>query len=1090
MGEDSSLPDLKDRFSMLNKELAVKTTECTRLTKELVPYHETLKRKNELEAEVLDKNVIITTLTNETSEQKKKIAAYELELAELSQLKLIVAQLKEKLSVSEADRVTLRAEVEKLKHRVEHLEPFEMEVTSLKRNLESAQSEISRLVEELKKRTVDYNSLSSKYDQLKIAYSSLEQRESQLTKELAAMSQRCEQSESALLVLREKFSALEVELNMLKESAALMEAEMMRWKEAASRHEAKIAEMDKMMAAMKASSSALELKAAEAEAECKSLAAKLKEAEILHGLKDEEILELKTKLQANHLKLSQAQAESSSSRESADEKHAAMQKMSDMCKAQEQALEHMKADVQYYKDQADTLEQRFNEAEGRSMHYQIQVETLNIKYDGMMDERDTVMQQSEELRQNLSIKDKEISALRNQIVSGESQNKAMQNRIEAKQEEIKTLNRAAPDLRSKMVELEDSHRQTEATKMELVKLQEHEQANVVTIKELQSALAESESKVATVASTAASQKAKDASSLNKLEKEVQKTTINLDFKIKELNAAKAEIARLKELPREHITEVTTVTNNVQSSRERDLIVENENLKKFLAELKAHYATLREESVKNKEMAWKEIQALREMQTVECKICSNPTTPTYTPPRTITTTTKTSYLEKSPIVIVEDEVTSHRTPEVINVTEEQVKYVKGHTPVPVKSGYETPPKPAEVMTTTEIKTTTTPIKVAVTPPPPSTTSTTTTTVVKKRKVFGKTHRVTEPDMIQIRETEKKLNLDVVRATWGSGDKNKAATKIQAAIRGHLSRIRSSHMLDGIPSMMIVKIDGASGITLENGYKPDTFVVVSTVGHTKKGTESCFSARKTDTIAGTQDPKYDATMEMAAAGHPKIVFNVMSKHGFGADTFLGQAVIDMASDKTLTDHLEHHFILPITRKVTSRVFDSKGNEIKNLKDCETACGTLSVSINFPPVRNNLCGWFFDIKTSSGYFGTNVNGEKIWVVLKNDILNIYLTPFDISVIGQLKLHDIADLKEKVFDNMEGGLTMHGMNFVMKPGVTPSDEFWAWADDGGELKGLWTAVFSKHLHLNHAIAMSTKTRKNPNRAKAKGDSVQKSGH
>merc|ERR1711871_1508733 len=1066
MGEDSSLSDLKDRFSMLNKELAVKTTECTRLTKELVPYHETLKRKNELEAEVLDKNVIITTLTNETSEQKKKIAAYELELAELSQLKLIVAQLKEKLSVSEADRVTLRAEVEKLKHRVEHLEPFEMEVTSLKRNLESAQSEISRLVEELKKRTVDYNSLSSKYDQLKIAYSSLEQRESQLTKELAAMSQRCEQSESALLVLREKFSALEVELNMLKESAALMEAEMMRWKEAASRHEAKIAEMDKMMAAMKASSSALELKAAEAEAECKSLAAKLKEAEILHGLKDEEILELKTKLQANHLKLSQAQAESSSSCESADEKHAAMQKMSDMCKTQEQALEHMKADVQYYKDQADTLEQRFNEAEVRSMHYQIQVETLNIKYDGMMDERDTVMQQSEELRQNLSVKDKEISALRNQIVSGESQNKALQNRIEAKQEEIKTLNRAAPDLRSKMVELEDSHRQTEATKMELVKLQEHEQANVVTIKELQSALAESESKVATVASTAASQKAKDASSLNKLEKEVQKTTINLDFKIKELNAAKAEIARLKELPREHITEVTTVTNNVQSSRERDLIVENENLKKFLAELKAHYATLREESVKNKEMAWKEIQTLREMQTVECKICSNPTTPTYTPPRTITTTTKTSYLEKSPIVIVEDEVTSHRTPEVINVTEEQVKYVKGHTPVPVKSGYETPPKPAEVMTTTEI------------------------TVVKKRKVFGKTHRVTEPDMIQIRETEKKLNLDVVCATWGSGDKNKAATKIQAAIRGHLSRIRSSHMLDGIPSMMIVKIDGASGITLENGYKPDTFVVVSTVGHTKKGTESCFSARKTDTIAGTQDPKYNSVLEMAASGHPKIVFNVMSKHGFGADTFLGQAVIDMASDKTLTDHLEHHFILPITRKVTSRVFDSKGNEVKNLKDCETACGTLSVSINFPPVQNNLCGWFFDIKTSSGYFGTNVNGEKIWVVLKNDVLNIYSTPFDISVVGQLKLHDIADLKEKVFDNMEGGLIMHGMNFVMKPGVTPSDEFWAWADDGGELKGLWTAVFSKHLHLNHAIAMSTKTRKNPNRAKAKGDSVQKSGH
>ena len=76
-----------------------------------------------------------------------------------------------------------------------------------------------------------------------------------------------------------------------------------------------------------------------------------------------------------------------------------------------------------------------------------------------------------------------------------------------------------------------------------------------------------------------------------------------------------------------------------------------------------------------------------------------------------------------------------------------------------------------------------------------------------------------------------------------------------------------------------------------------------------------------------------------------------------------------------------------------------------------------------------------------------------------------------------------------MEGGLIMHGMNFVMKKGITPSDEFWAWGDDGGELKGIWTTVFSKHLHLNHTIAMSSKTRRNPNRAKAKGDTVEKAG-
>ena len=363
-------------------------------------------------------------------------------------------------------------------------------------------------------------------------------------------------------------------------------------------------------------------------------------------------------------------------------------------------------------------------------------------------------------------------------------------------------------------------------------------------------------------------------------------------------------------------------------------------------------------------------------------------------------------------------------------------------------------------------------------------------MKKRKVFGKTHRVTDTDLIMIKEKEKKLNIQEVRGNWTAGDRNRAAAKIQAIVRGHLSRIHTSHLLDGIPSMMVVNIDGASGITMENGYKPDTFVVVSTVGHTKKGTESCFSSRKTETVASTLEPKYNSIVEMAAAGHPKIVFNIMSRHGFGVDTFLGQAVIDMAHDKSLTDHLEHHFILPITRKVTSKIFDSKGNELKNVKDCETASGTLSVSIRFPPVYSNMCGWFFNIKTSSGYFGTNVNGEKIWVVLKDDTLNIYQSPFDISIVGQLKLRDIADLKEKVFDNMEGGLIMHGINFVMKKGITPSDEFWAWGDDGGELKGIWTTVFGKHLRLSHSIAMSSKTRRNPNRAKAKGDAVEKAGH
>ena len=56
------------------------------------------------------------------------------------------------------------------------------------------------------------------------------------------------------------------------------------------------------------------------------------------------------------VKLSQAQSDAFSSREASEERHAEMQKMTDIVNAQEQALENMKTDVQYYKDIMGGLE--------------------------------------------------------------------------------------------------------------------------------------------------------------------------------------------------------------------------------------------------------------------------------------------------------------------------------------------------------------------------------------------------------------------------------------------------------------------------------------------------------------------------------------------------------------------------------------------------------------------------------------------------------------------------------------------------------------------------------------------------------------
>ena len=357
--EDSSLDNLHERLDMLSKELAVKTAECVRLSKELIPYHETLKRNKELEAELSDKTFIITSLKSENSEQKKKIAAYEMELAEMAQMKLLLAQLREKLSVSEADRARLKVEVDKLMERLLHLEPFEMEVVSLKKNLVSAQSEISKLMEELSRRTSEYNTLSFKYDELKTSASASANSVLQLQAEVSNASQKYEASEAALVALREKYAALEVELSISRDRVVTLETELMRWKENVSQHETKSTQLKSEIEAISQSLRAMEMRAAEAEAAKKSAEGKLKEMEVLVSLKDDEITELKTKLQSNTIKLSQAQSEAARSQEASEEKHASMQKMTDTVKAQEQALEHMKADVQYYHDQMGELEAKY-----------------------------------------------------------------------------------------------------------------------------------------------------------------------------------------------------------------------------------------------------------------------------------------------------------------------------------------------------------------------------------------------------------------------------------------------------------------------------------------------------------------------------------------------------------------------------------------------------------------------------------------------------------------------------------------------------------------------------------------------------------
>jgi len=133
----------------------------------------------------------------------------------------------------------------------------------------------------------------------------------------------------------------------------------------------------------------------------------------------------------------------------------------------------------------------------------------------------------------------------------------------------------------------------------------------------------------------------------------------------------------------------------------------------------------------------------------------------------------------------------------------------------------------------------------------------------------------------------------------------------------------------------------------------------------------------------------------------------------------------------------------------VYDENGGVLKI--NNQNVGGYVEVSITVPNIYENMCGWFWNITES--FF--DVNGEKMWVVLRDGHMSCWDTPFVNREICKVDCKKILKIEEKSFDKLACKITMHGLGIT----VDGSGElYWAWGDDAKSTKGLWKKAFTTH--------------------------------
>ena len=313
------------------------------------------------------------------------------------------------------------------------------------------------------------------------------------------------------------------------------------------------------------------------------------------------------------------------------------------------------------------------------------------------------------------------------------------------------------------------------------------------------------------------------------------------------------------------------------------------------------------------------------------------------------------------------------------------------------------------------------------------------------------------------------------------------KIQAVARGYIARKHIKKKIRSIPHVILVHVDYAEDLAANNdllgtlalclsllfyflslflmsffflslGSKPDVYVILNTFKKSKSKNSKLvlFTVSETRTIRDNTFPVFDEDLRMCVIDSGILTFSVLSRHTYGADTFLGQAVIDMSSQADAYKGLKKK-IRCMLSQATYPIHNSSGLEM-NLT-VENPQGSITFSLQVPSIFENMCGYFWEI--SSDFFG-GVRGNKIWVVLHEKNLFCYSNQHDAVAQKTVNCKTIMDIHEHVYDRME--IPIDGIIIKIEREVFEgsgsfelAELMWGWGDDVQQNKGLWRRALIK---------------------------------
>lgn len=245
----------------------------------------------------------------------------------------------------------------------------------------------------------------------------------------------------------------------------------------------------------------------------------------------------------------------------------------------------------------------------------------------------------------------------------------------------------------------------------------------------------------------------------------------------------------------------------------------------------------------------------------------------------------------------------------------------------------------------------------------------------------------------------------------------------------------------------------------GILPDTYVVVSMMRQKKskkpsgKNKNYCFSSSHSKVVVNSTCPIYNQDIKITAVASGTLVLSVMSQHTLGADTFLGQAELQIEDYHNLSNGDRHHFTLSLS-ELKIPVYDHFGN-VKTLANRTDITGEISFTIDIPPILDNIAGWWFEVVTD---LMGNVFDRRIWVLLRGNELLYYDSEFQGTLLGKIDCMDIVKVEEKVYKKTT--IPMSGVEITLKDVNTPV--LWCYGDDARTLKGIWFRAIERHTHHN----------------------------